>query len=444
MDAISSGEDFILKTRKPYTITKQREKWTEEEHRKFLEALKLYGRSWQRIEEHIGTKTAVQIRSHAQKFFSKLEKEAVIKGVPLGQAHGIEIPPPRPKRKPNIPYPRKISSDIDGSHQKVASDEDKCFMGLALFQDSPCTTKPSSDVDLGRFEGLSIDSCVRKGDAKSTSHGGSMSGVTRDQHKAKSMPFAASDFSAFFNLSAQFSNLVISTLLQNPAAHAAATLAASFWPAAGMKTSTGTTPDNQTNPTPSMEAIVAATVAAASAWWAAHGLLPLCPLAGLFPGISAFSPGPKVEEAANPRSKSMPSSSDSDELNPTKQVSCSKPDESGREKKKADRSSCGSNTPSSSDVETDVVLDLEKEDLHLGLAYSASWKEVSHQGREAFQALFNREVLPQSFSPPKEEEGRAKPRRTGFKPYKRCSATPTHASGENDRKRIRLQNEPSL
>ena len=32
-------------------------------------------RAWRRIEDHIGTKTAVQIRSHAQKFFSKLEKE---------------------------------------------------------------------------------------------------------------------------------------------------------------------------------------------------------------------------------------------------------------------------------------------------------------------------------------------------------------------------------
>ncbi|KAL5989144.1 CCA tRNA nucleotidyltransferase, mitochondrial [Asimina triloba] len=36
--------------RKPYTITKQRERWTDEEHSRFLEALKLYGRAWQRIE----------------------------------------------------------------------------------------------------------------------------------------------------------------------------------------------------------------------------------------------------------------------------------------------------------------------------------------------------------------------------------------------------------
>jgi len=36
-----------------------------------------------------------------------LEKEALVKGVPIGQALDIDIPPPRPKRKPSNPYPRK-------------------------------------------------------------------------------------------------------------------------------------------------------------------------------------------------------------------------------------------------------------------------------------------------------------------------------------------------
>ncbi|KAL0758207.1 hypothetical protein Bca101_095875 [Brassica carinata] len=72
MDTNTSGDELLLtkgcfEARKPYTITKQRERWTKDEHDRFLEALRLYGRAWQRIQEHIGTKTAVQIRSHAQR-----------------------------------------------------------------------------------------------------------------------------------------------------------------------------------------------------------------------------------------------------------------------------------------------------------------------------------------------------------------------------------------
>ncbi|KAM6562903.1 hypothetical protein CsatB_022901 [Cannabis sativa] len=101
------------KVRKPYTITKQREKWTEEEHQKFLEALKLYGRGWRQIEEHVGTKTAVQIRSHAQKYFSKVVRGS--SGSVEGCMKPVEIPPPRPKRKPMHPYPRKFVESFNGT-----------------------------------------------------------------------------------------------------------------------------------------------------------------------------------------------------------------------------------------------------------------------------------------------------------------------------------------
>ncbi|KAF8702595.1 hypothetical protein HU200_032981 [Digitaria exilis] len=100
------------KARKPYTISKQREKWTEDEHKLFLEALQQHGRAWRRIQEHIGSKTAVQIRSHAQKFFSKVIRESSGDSNSIAAPPQIHIPPPRPKRKPAHPYPRKLGNSL--------------------------------------------------------------------------------------------------------------------------------------------------------------------------------------------------------------------------------------------------------------------------------------------------------------------------------------------
>ncbi|TKW40946.1 hypothetical protein SEVIR_1G280700v4 [Setaria viridis] len=133
-----SGEEHVPKARKPYTITKQREKWTEDEHKRFLEALQLHGRAWRRIQEHIGTKTAVQIRSHAQKFFTKVVRESSGSNTAGGAAPAIQIPPPRPKRKPAHPYPRKV----DGAAKKHVP-------ALKQLEKPPLRTQSLRDQDDG-------------------------------------------------------------------------------------------------------------------------------------------------------------------------------------------------------------------------------------------------------------------------------------------------------
>ncbi|TQE13203.1 hypothetical protein C1H46_001287 [Malus baccata] len=97
-----SSDGSGKKVRKPYTITKSRESWTDEEHEKFLEALQLFDRDWKKIEDFVGSKTVIQIRSHAQKYFLKVQKSGTT-------AH---VPPPRPKRKAAYPYPQKASKNV--------------------------------------------------------------------------------------------------------------------------------------------------------------------------------------------------------------------------------------------------------------------------------------------------------------------------------------------
>ncbi|XP_022757640.1 protein LHY-like isoform X2 [Durio zibethinus] len=619
MDTYFSGEELVIKTRKPYTITKQRERWTEEEHNRFLEALKLYGRAWQRIEEHIGTKTAVQIRSHAQKFFSKLEKEALAKGMPIGQALDIEIPPPRPKRKPSNPYPRKtgaatalqvgakdgksetpISSlrykqvldlekeplperpngDEKPTHLKENQDE-SCSEVFTLLHEANCSSVSSMNKNSIPTSAALRNSCTFRefvpllkednGTSKAsnlenscTSYEKSAQGQRKDeldgalrtdemqatqnyprhvavhvldgslgtcaQNPSLDMPFqdsvfhpmgdvhgrpnlfanpAASattehqnnaprsthqafptfhapfthvcpnqeDYRSFLHVSSTFSSLIVSNLLQNPAAHAAASFAATFFPYANVESSAdspacgqGGFPSRQMNSAPSMAAIAAATVAAATAWWAAHGLLPVCaPLHTGFtcapastvavpPKENGQAPAAKTErkdntdqdlstqdrqldpeysEALQGQHSALKSptslSSDCEEsgdakvrtgvkaADDEKAAEVTEPQDANKTKnrKQVDRSSCGSNTTSSSEVETDVLEkhEKDKEDSKGADAnhpqvecsnrrgrsssnLSDSWKEVSEEGRLAFQALFSREVLPQSFSPP--------------------------------------------
>ena len=50
-------------------------RWTNEEHQAFLEGLRTCGREWKKVASLIPTRTSAQIRSHAQKYFAKVQRE---------------------------------------------------------------------------------------------------------------------------------------------------------------------------------------------------------------------------------------------------------------------------------------------------------------------------------------------------------------------------------
>ncbi|KAJ8632623.1 hypothetical protein MRB53_025959 [Persea americana] len=136
-NASALSEDPNKKIRKPYTITKSRESWTEQEHDKFLEALQLFDRDWKKIEAFVGSKTVIQIRSHAQKYFLKVQKNGTSE----------HVPPPRPKRKAAHPYPQKASKNAPLPSQAMAPFQSSSFLlepGYTLRTDSSSLLRNST------------------------------------------------------------------------------------------------------------------------------------------------------------------------------------------------------------------------------------------------------------------------------------------------------------
>jgi len=74
------GEGLSVHSQKPPPIpgpesdSKKTGRWTMDEHFRFIEALQQYGKEWKRVQMHVGSRSSTQARSHAQKFFVKLEK----------------------------------------------------------------------------------------------------------------------------------------------------------------------------------------------------------------------------------------------------------------------------------------------------------------------------------------------------------------------------------
>ena len=59
---------------RPIATVEHTGRWTREEHEAFLLGLKKYGKEWKKVAAQVRTRTVVQTRTHAQKYFQKLHK----------------------------------------------------------------------------------------------------------------------------------------------------------------------------------------------------------------------------------------------------------------------------------------------------------------------------------------------------------------------------------
>jgi SHAQKYF class myb-like DNA-binding protein len=97
-------------------------RWTEQEHQVFLEGLEKHGKQWKLIANMIGTRTVVQVRTHAQKYFQRMERHIVNKGNAAPSSPSkpsakrkMSLPPSLPSRsmkKPKLPKKVARSSSL--------------------------------------------------------------------------------------------------------------------------------------------------------------------------------------------------------------------------------------------------------------------------------------------------------------------------------------------
>ena len=65
-------------------------RWTETEHRLFLEGYNMYGWDWKKVQMHVGTRSSTQAWSHAQKVLAK-EEGKTLKPIPDEKVSPVQI-----------------------------------------------------------------------------------------------------------------------------------------------------------------------------------------------------------------------------------------------------------------------------------------------------------------------------------------------------------------
>jgi len=115
------SSDHTCEKTRASRASKSSGRWTKEEHQKFIEGLRIYGKNWKKVEDYVGTRTGAQIRSHAQKFFNRLEKEYHKK-----THKGSDTTFEEESEKENIFARKQKTQKVPNAHQEEVTDEVPC------------------------------------------------------------------------------------------------------------------------------------------------------------------------------------------------------------------------------------------------------------------------------------------------------------------------------
>lgn len=133
-------------------------RWTLEEHEQFLVGLKLHGRVWKNIAPLVKTRSTVQIRTHAQKYFLSLQKPAA------GSADPSDVALPGDKRSrdedccvdADIFCPKRAKAAAD---KEDNSDADSTDCSSSSGSDSECKQGDAVAKVPEHFADMDFDQC---------------------------------------------------------------------------------------------------------------------------------------------------------------------------------------------------------------------------------------------------------------------------------------------